>query len=66
VAIFVIILHDARHQLHSHLEEAHPFLGTHAMAKAVPKNIEALEPPVKCLLAILRIDSAKALSISRV
>ena len=53
MAVFIVILDNASHQLNSHLVEAHPVASGLSMAKALPKNSEALEPPVKRLLAIL-------------
>ena len=52
MAVLVIILDDTGHQLNNHLMEIHPVLGVLSMAKAMPEYIEALEPPVKCLLAV--------------
>lgn len=54
MAVFIIILNDARHGLHCHPVKTQPIFSTHSMAEAPAKNIKGFEPPVKSLLAILR------------
>ena len=53
MTIVIVILDDAGHRPHSHLVETHPFFCIHPVAKSLTKDVEALETPVKCLLAIL-------------
>ena len=53
MAIFIIVLDNTSHQLNNHFVEIHPDSGTLSVTKVVPEYIEALEPPVKCLLVIL-------------
>ena len=52
-AIVVIILNYAYSCLHCHFVETHPVICTDAMAEAVAENVEGLEPPVECFLAVL-------------
>lgn len=63
--VFIIILNYHSDRLDSHLVETHLVLSILSMAEALPKNVESLESPVKCLLTIFSTGQ-KFLELARV
>ena len=53
VAIFIIILNNSDHSIDSYLVDTQCVISVCSMTEATAKDIEALEPCVKCFLAVL-------------